>query len=126
MHELSIAMKIVETVTEVVAGESAALVEAVCVRVGEWSGVVPEALEFAWTPATQGTRLDGSRLAIDRVPAAAWCEKCGVEFNVTGHKMKCTNCGAPARRLLRGKELEILSVEVRDEAEVAGSTHENP
>lgn len=67
MHELSIALRLVELVEEQLAGEPAgAAVVAVAIRVGELSSVVPAALRFAWGPATDGTRLQGAALRITR------------------------------------------------------------
>jgi hydrogenase nickel incorporation protein HypA/HybF len=66
MHELSIAMSLVELVQEQLAGEALAAVVAVNIRIGALSSVVPEALEFVWAPATQGTRLEGAQLRIER------------------------------------------------------------
>ena len=65
MHELSIALRIVELVEDQLAAEPPeTTVSAVDIRVGEWSSIVPEALQFAWEPATEGTRLAGAALRI--------------------------------------------------------------
>ena len=65
MHELSIALRIVELVEDQLAGEPpGAVVCAVDIRIGDLSSVVPEALQFAWEPATEGTRLQGAALRI--------------------------------------------------------------
>jgi hydrogenase nickel incorporation protein HypA/HybF len=66
MHELSIAMRLVELVEEQIADDPQAKVIAVDIRVGALSSVVPEALEFVWGPATQDSRLQGSELRIER------------------------------------------------------------
>lgn len=123
MHELSIATRIVESVLEAVEAEQAAVVRAVRVRVGAWSSVVPAALTFAWDAATRGTRLDGAALEIDHVPAAAWCDACRAERELPGDvmKLRCPVCGGPTPRLVRGRELDILSLELIDEHE--STTH---
>lgn len=114
MHELSIATQIVESVSDAVAAQPAT-VAAVNVRVGAMSGVIPEALQFAWDVAAGGTRLDGSALHIEEVAAAVWCEACDAEREIPGYIMRCPVCGASTPRLVRGKELDILSVELTDE-----------
>lgn len=40
-------------------------VEAVHIRIGALSGVVPEALEFSYQAASEGTMLEKSRLVIE-------------------------------------------------------------
>ena len=72
MHEVSVAAAIVSTVRDALPGRH---VEAVDVTVGSLSGVVPQALEFAWDVATVGTQLEGSRLVIDLVPTTVFCEQ---------------------------------------------------
>jgi hydrogenase nickel incorporation protein HypA/HybF len=66
MHELSIAMRLVELVEEQLAADPQANVTTVDIRIGVLSSVVPEALEFVWGPATQGSRLQGAELRIQR------------------------------------------------------------
>ncbi len=70
MHELSIACSIVEAVEEEIRNHRSAAVSSITVRIGEFSGVVPEALEFAWQPATEGTRAAGALLRIETVPGS--------------------------------------------------------
>ena len=80
MHELSIALHIVELVEDQLAGEPPeTTVSAVDIRVGEWSSAVPEALQFAWDPATQGTRLQGAALRITPQEGSAALELVALE-----------------------------------------------
>jgi hydrogenase nickel incorporation protein HypA/HybF len=64
MHELSIALSLAELVEEQLADEPDAVVTAVNIRIGRLSSVVPAALEFAWGPVTQTTRLRDAELRI--------------------------------------------------------------
>ncbi len=116
MHELSVAMSIVESVEAAVAAEGGATITAVHVRVGAYCGVIPEALRFAWDVATANTKLAGSTLAIDEVAAAAYCPTCAAERELPGLRLICPVCGGPTPQLIRGKELDLLSVELDDAA----------
>jgi hydrogenase nickel incorporation protein HypA/HybF len=114
MHELSIAIEIVEALTEELHNELG-VVQSVQLRVGGLSGVEPDALRFAWDFACRDTRLDGSTLEIDEVPPAIWCEHCRCEQSLpNAFLMRCPNCATPAARITAGRELEILSVEMAD------------
>ena len=84
MHELSIAMRVVETLTEDLADEPGDVVS-VRLRVGALSGVVSDALRFAWDVACRDTRLDGAALEIDEVAARIWCDRCEREQTVPSH-----------------------------------------
>ncbi len=108
-----------QAIVESLAGHEAlaggARVVAVTVRVGALSGVVPAALRFAWGPATAGTFAAGSRLDLEEVPLAAWCPACRAERELPAFpRLACPVCGAPTPEVLRGRELEILSMEIED------------
>ncbi len=115
MHELSIAMQIVESVTEAVRDQGDARVLGVNLRVGAMSGVIPDALRFAWDQAISGSRVEGAALHIEEVSAAVWCPACEAEVEIPGFRMKCPVCGGPTPRLVRGKELDLLSLELSDD-----------
>jgi hydrogenase nickel incorporation protein HypA/HybF len=113
MHELSIAQSIVESVGGHVAAHGGGRVVAVAVRVGALSGVEAPALAFAWGAATAGTPLAGSRLEVEEVPAEAWCPSCQAERALVSiQRLRCPRCGTPTPRIVRGRELEILEVEL--------------
>ncbi|WP_181803720.1 hydrogenase maturation nickel metallochaperone HypA [Streptomyces shenzhenensis] len=112
MHELSIATAIVEQAGEWARADGADRVLAVTVRVGELSGVVPDALDFAFEVARDGTALAGARLVVEQVTARAWCGPCTEEFAVGMPPFFwCPRCDRPATELRSGRELEITAVE---------------
>lgn len=80
MHELSIALSIVEGAREEAARHSGARVHAVHLRVGALSGVSRDALLFAYDLACEDTELAGSRLQIDDTPAGADLELIALEL----------------------------------------------
>jgi Zn finger protein HypA/HybF involved in hydrogenase expression len=68
MHELSIAVSIVELVEEELKeGEHrGSPVQEILVEIGSDSGVVVEALEFVWPEVVKGSLLEGAELKIKR------------------------------------------------------------
>jgi hydrogenase nickel incorporation protein HypA/HybF len=118
MHELSIAASVVESVTEAAAAHPGARVKSVQLRIGALAGVVEDALEFCWQIATEGTPLVGAVLEIRTLPVIVHCEHCGAEEELTSvQSFRCPRCGEPAADLRQGRELEIESFEIEDEAE---------
>ncbi|MFF4896295.1 hydrogenase maturation nickel metallochaperone HypA [Streptomyces sp. NPDC001068] len=112
MHELSIAAAIVDQAGAWARADGAETVSAVTVRVGELSGVVPDALDFAFEVARDGTALAAARLVVEQVPARAWCEACAEEFAVGMPPFFwCPHCDRPCPELRSGRELEITAVE---------------
>jgi len=68
MHELSIAMSIVEIACEEAGRQGGGPVDEVHLKMGKDSGVVSDALLFSWELACEGTRAEGARLLIDQQP----------------------------------------------------------
>jgi len=87
-------------------------VHSVRLRIGTLSGVVPEALSFAFDALTPGTLADGARLIIDQVPARFWCADCRREFQSDDMFAECPKCGRPSGELRTGREMEIASMEI--------------
>lgn len=113
MHELSIAVSIVETVESELARRNEPAALAVTVRIGALSGVVPDALQFAWGPATEGTRLAGAALRIEQQDVVVHCTTCAAERTLpTVQDMRCPVCGNPVAQIVRGRELQIMNVEL--------------
>jgi hydrogenase nickel incorporation protein HypA/HybF len=114
MHELSVALRIVEALDQELAAEPDALmVSTVAIQVGALTGVVPEALQFSWDLATDGSVLRGSKLDVQMVDAAGYCPECQAEQILTNlQSMRCPLCRTPIGQITGGNELEILTVEV--------------
>lgn len=81
-------------------------------RVGQLSGVVPEALQFAFEAISLGTMAEGGVLEIENVPATFWCRHCQVEFPCPDLLPECPHCGQMDGELRQGRELELLSMEI--------------
>jgi Zn finger protein HypA/HybF involved in hydrogenase expression len=65
MHELSIALSLVETVCEELPRLGGAQVRSIHLRIGALSGVAPEALTFAFDVAAEASPLAGAKLEIE-------------------------------------------------------------
>jgi hydrogenase nickel incorporation protein HypA/HybF len=115
MHELSIALSLVDAATDELALLGAVRVQALRVRVGPLSGVVNDALRFAFEAAACGTPIDGARLDIDDVPVTVWCGACEAErpLERVTHR-RCPVCGVVTPEIRQGAELELVGLEVID------------
>src|SRR5689334_3952440 len=112
MHELSIAIGIVEIAQEE-ASRRAVHVNAVYLRLGPLTGVVKEALLTCYEMACMDTPLQGSRLEIEELPVVVYCSKCRAERTLRSMQwFSCPECGTPSGEVLHGKELEVVSLEV--------------
>jgi hydrogenase nickel incorporation protein HypA/HybF len=114
MHELSIAIGIVEAAVDE-AKQRNVQVSAVHLRLGALSGVVKDALLFSYEVACQETPLAGSRLVIEEVPVAVFCPHCKERRVLDSvQSFVCPECGAPAGAVVQGRELEVFALEVEE------------
>ncbi len=114
MHELSIAMSIVDAASDE-AKQRHVQVSAVHLRLGPLSGVVKDALLFSYEVACQDTPLEGSKLIIEEVPVAVFCPRCKEKrVLLSMQSFTCPECGTPSGEVLQGKELEVFALEVEE------------
>ncbi|HNY40813.1 MAG TPA: hydrogenase maturation nickel metallochaperone HypA [Bryobacteraceae bacterium] len=113
MHEAGIAAEILEIAKTQAAEHGHMRVSEVAVRLGEMSGVVAEALEFAFEALRDGA-AEGARIEIKRIPVLARCEACRVESRPGADLVLwCAQCGRPMK-VLEGEELTVESVVLED------------
>lgn len=112
MHELSIALSMLEEMEEQVEKLPGALIEAVHIRIGVLSGVDPQALRFAYELGCEGTRFAGSRLEIESVPLLVFCPQCAITHPADPQNICCPRCLTPKQQILEGRELEVRALEL--------------
>ena len=115
MHELSIAMSIVDAALDE-SRRRGVQVSAVHLRLGALSGVVKEALLFSYEVACQGTPLEGSQLVVEDIPVIVFCPQCQKEQLLHSVQLfACPECGQPTMDVRHGKELEVFALEVEEQ-----------
>jgi hydrogenase nickel incorporation protein HypA/HybF len=112
MHELSIAVNIVELATEEAEKANARKVLKLVLEIGSLSGVLPEALEFAMEEAIKGSMLENAAISYNYIPAIANCPDCCNEFETDDYFKVCPVCNSTNTFFVKGKELNIKSIEV--------------
>ena len=113
MHELSIAISMVEQAEEE-AKSRGVEVTAIHLKLGPLSGVVKEALLSCYDLVTENTALAGSRLVIKEVPILMRCGQCSATRELPSlERFSCPECGGPISDILQGRELEITALEVK-------------
>ncbi len=111
MHEASIMQSALEEAERHARERGCTAIHLVRLRVGALSGVVPDALEFAFEALKAGTMAAGARLEIEAVPARAFCQVCQREFTLEDAVFPCPTCGGWESELQQGRELELTRLE---------------
>ncbi len=112
MHEFSIMQSTLDLAEHQTRMAGATQIHRLKVRIGSLSGVVPDALQFAFVALKEKTLAAGAAFEIESVPAAGWCEDCAADFPVEGLVYECPLCRQPSGQLRRGKEMELASLEI--------------
>lgn len=116
MHELSIAISMIDVACEELARQGGGRVASLHLRLGPLSGVMKEALLSAWELACEQSPLEGSTLIIEDVPIEIDCPYCGSPQQVISiQDMTCRRCGHPSANIIHGRELELFAMEICDE-----------
>lgn len=113
VHELSIAMSMVDIATAEVARQGGSKVCALHLKLGQLSGVVKEALLFSWDVASADSPLSGSRLVIEETPVVVRCPKCEADRALPSiQQFLCPVCLTPTPEVLSGQEIEVVALEI--------------
>jgi hydrogenase nickel incorporation protein HypA/HybF len=114
MHELSIASEILDRAKAVSEQNGNARVLKVALRIGEISGVVPEALRFGFEALCRDTPMQETLLEIELCKRAQRCRACGAEFEPEDIVTTCPRCGADDSVCIAGRELDVMFIELED------------
>jgi hydrogenase nickel incorporation protein HypA/HybF len=113
LHEVTVALGLLEGIEAAAREQGIERVAAVNVRIGALSGIVRDALLFSWDVATVDTVAAGSELRIEEIPLIIFCEFCEAErAPLPGTGLVCPECARASPRIVRGREMQLVSMEV--------------
>jgi hydrogenase nickel incorporation protein HypA/HybF len=112
MHELSVMQGALDLALDQARQAGAIRVHQIRLRIGALSGVVPEALQFAFEALVPGTLAEGATLAIDPIRARFYCATCSREFECDDMIGECPACHGLSAELRAGREMELASLEI--------------
>ena len=114
MHELSMALSLIDQVREIAERESVDQVRSITVTIGVLCGVDRSSFEFCFPLAAKDTLVASARLIIEEDPARICCRKCGqngVADSVLAMTL-CPTCGTGHLTVSGGEAFVLKSLEV--------------
>jgi hydrogenase nickel incorporation protein HypA/HybF len=117
MHEMSIALSIVEAVEARAVKEGASRVSAIDILIGKLSGIEPESLKFCFSAASKGTIAEDALLALEEREGRGECMDCRQMFPVSFYYAECPGCGSMRIAIVSGEEFQIQSMTIEEEGE---------
>ncbi len=113
MHEASIALGLIDIISDECRKGGYNRVVSVRVRIGRASGVMPDALIFAFDAIKGDSVADGAILSIEEVPVGGLCSDCDGSFDVEEeYVFSCPLCGGTSFQITAGREMDIVDMEV--------------
>jgi hydrogenase nickel incorporation protein HypA/HybF len=114
MHELSIAQSILDIVRESVPNDELADVRIVRLKLGTFSGVVADSLDFCFSAISAETPLAKAHLEFEHIPFAVRCHHCQKVFENDIGFVVCPDCGGVETVVLSGRELQVTEIELEN------------
>ena len=113
MHEASIALSLLEIASRECSKSGHKRIDSISVRVGKASGVMPDALLFAFDAMKEGSAARDAVLQVEEVPVSGRCRDCSSEFTVAEqYVLSCPICGGRSFSITAGREMDITEMEV--------------
>jgi hydrogenase nickel incorporation protein HypA/HybF len=113
MHELSIAQNLLDIVSAQCLKNGFKVIESVNIKIGKASGIMPDALSFAFDAIKTDTIAHNASLNIAEVPVSAFCKDCNSAFIVEEeYVLFCPSCKGSSFVMTAGRELDIVDMEV--------------
>ena len=112
MHELSITQEILRYSIQEAKRQDADRIRAIRLRLGPFSGIVPECIQMYLDLLSEGTIAQGAKIEAVIQPLKIRCRDCGRESEITRSHIACPFCGSLRLKILSGKEFLIESLEV--------------
>ncbi len=99
---------------------NSASIQLIKVRIGEFTTIAREALDFAFDIARRGTLAERAHLEIEMVSMLVECVVChGVNHPEKTLCLICAQCGFPLK-VVSGEELQVEYIEIEQKVERLG------
>jgi hydrogenase nickel incorporation protein HypA/HybF len=113
MHEASIAASLLEIVSGQCRKDGYSRIESVHLKIGRASGIMTDALIFAFDAMKEDFMAKGAVLEIEEVPVTGRCSDCNNTFTIEAeYILSCPCCGGGSFRMTGGRELDVVDMEV--------------
>lgn len=110
MHELSIALSIIDLAEEETRRQNGSSILELELELGPFSGVEHEGLKFALETIVTDTMLQQAIIRFVETTAESVCKDCMHSFQPNSLYAPCLHCGSHRTTLVKGNELRIKSI----------------
>jgi len=112
MHEMSVAINIIEIASAEAAKHNSNIVTGVEVEIGQLSGIEIDSLKFSFDIAKKNTPLQKANTKFILISAEAICKDCNNKFLIDDFIDSCPHCNNYDLEIIKGKELKVRSINI--------------
>ncbi len=121
MHELSLAVSIIETVLKAAKEHDVKKVLEINIEIGDFTVVSEDRLRFALEITSKDTIAEDAKIIITRTPGRIRCKKCGYEGesppteddplqHLIMSSLRCPKCGDTHTEITAGREMGVKDI----------------
>lgn len=115
MHEMGIVQSLLEILESQAEQHGAERIVRINLEFGVLTGVMPDAIRFAFDVLAKETVAEGAEINIVIVPMKCSCAQCGKEFVLEEYQPFCPTCQDSPLHIIEGRdEMRITSMEIED------------
>ncbi|MDD5759283.1 MAG: hydrogenase maturation nickel metallochaperone HypA [Desulfobulbaceae bacterium] len=112
MHEMSIAMSIIDIALSEAEKAGAQTIDEIEVEVGQLAAVMLESLRFCLEAAAKGTLTETATFTLINIPGHGHCLACQRDVAITEFPAQCDVCQGFGVSITAGTELKIRSISI--------------
>jgi len=112
MHEQSIVESLLALALENAAKAGARRIVSMNLVVGDYTGVVEDAVDFYFGFLSKNTVAAGAKINYTHVAAQLRCRDCDIFFPIRKQNYQCPKCSGKRLEIVGGRELYIENMEV--------------
>lgn len=114
MHEVSIAMGMIDELMRIAGENNARKILTVNLKIGKMSGIVTDSLKFAFDAVKlEYPLLSSTTISIREIPLVYECGNCGSTFQTDDtYFPRCPDCESYNLKLISGEEMDIENLEI--------------
>jgi hydrogenase nickel incorporation protein HypA/HybF len=110
MHELSLALEVVDLASREAEKNRIATILEIMIEVGNLSGVEADAFEMVLGWVAKDTILENTDKQVIRIPGKGLCANCDLEFEMKQILDTCPECNSYPVEIRGGREFRVVSI----------------
>jgi hydrogenase nickel incorporation protein HypA/HybF len=109
MHELSLAMEVVELSQREADKNGVSIIHEILIEVGDLSGIEADVFQSALEMVKKDTLLEDAIVRLIRTPGKGKCSTCNMEFEMK-YRLDICPCGGFPSEISGGQEFRVVSL----------------